>query len=278
MSSDHRLLIRDLTVSYHRVPALHHIDLELRCGRCVGLLGPNGAGKTTFLKALAGLVPFETGQVVFGGHSHEHPHSDRGIAYLPQRGVVDWDFPLTVRGLVELGRYPALGRWRGFTKADAMIVHEALAATHLADLADRQINALSGGQQQRAFLARSWAQQAHIYLLDEPFNGLDRNAQAHLSALLRRLAADGRLVIVSHHDLKTVSELFDEVILLNGELVAFGPLAEAFTPERIAETFSTAVFTGRNSKIQKPNSKESDQKSEGMKKRRNGAGAKCERE
>ena len=244
--SDHRLLIRDLTVSYHRVPALHHLDLELRCGRCVGLLGPNGAGKTTFLKALAGLVPFETGQVVFGGHSHEadHQHLGRDIAYLPQRGVVDWDFPLTVRGLVELGRYPALGGWREFSKQDAAIVREALAATHLTDLADRQINALSGGQQQRAFLARSWAQQAHIYLLDEPFNGLDRNAQAHLSTLLRQLAADGRLVIVSHHDLKTVPELFDEVILLNGELVAFGEVAEVFTPERVAETFSTAVFTG----------------------------------
>jgi ABC-type Mn2+/Zn2+ transport system ATPase subunit len=256
--SDHRLLIHDLTVSYNRVPALHHIDLELHCGRCVGLLGPNGAGKTTFLKALAGLLPFETGRIVFGGHAQQHP-TDQGIAYLPQRGVVDWDFPLTVRGLVEQGRYPALGPWRTFSQADSDIVSEALAATHLADLADRQINALSGGQQQRAFLARSWAQQAHIYLLDEPFNGLDRNAQAHLAALLRRLAADGRLVIVSHHDLKTVPELFDEVILLNGDLVAFGPVARVFTPERIAEAFSTAVFTGkseiRNPKQSAPNPK-----------------------
>ena len=247
--SDHRLLIHDLTVSYNRVPALHHIDLELHCGSCVGLLGPNGAGKTTFLKALAGLVPFETGRVVFGGHTQQP--TDQGIAYLPQRGVVDWDFPLTVRGLVELGRYPALGRWRAFSQADSDIVSEALAATHLADLADRQINALSGGQQQRAFLARSWAQQAHIYLLDEPFNGLDRNAQAHLAALLRQLATDGRLVIVSHHDLKTVPELFDEVILLNGELLAFGKVAEVFTPERVAEAFSTKVFTGK-SEIRNP--------------------------
>ncbi len=134
-------------------------------------------------------------------------------------------------------------------------MQEALTATHLTDLADRQINALSGGQQQRAFLARSWAQQAHIYLLDEPFNGLDRNAQAHLSTLLRQLAADGRLVIVSHHDLKTVPELFDEVILLNGELVAFGSVAESFTPERIAETFSTAVFTGKTENRSAENSK-----------------------
>ncbi|MBV9658934.1 MAG: metal ABC transporter ATP-binding protein [Verrucomicrobia bacterium] len=259
MSSSHRLSIKDLTVSYQRVPALHHIDLELRCGKCVALLGPNGAGKTTFLKSLAGLLPFETGTVVFEGHEHTHARhhthrhqepsrrggSERCIAYLPQRSVVDWDFPLTVRGLVEMGRFPALGNWGRFKREDRRIVQEALAATHLQDLADRQISALSGGQQQRAFLARAWAQHAHIYLLDEPFTGLDRNAQTHLGELLRRLSAEeGKLVIVSHHDLKTVPDLFDQVIFLNGELVAFGDVAEVFTPERIAETFSTHVFTG----------------------------------
>ncbi len=242
--SSHRLSIKDLTVSYQRVPALHHINLELRCGSCIGLIGPNGAGKTTFLKALAGLVSFETGSIMFEGHGGV-AGADRGIAYLPQRSVVDWDFPLTVRGLVEMGRFPALGGWRRFGKEDDRIVNEALAATHLEDLAARQISALSGGQQQRAFLARAWAQQAHIYLLDEPFTGLDRNAQAHLGELLRRLSAkEGKLVIVSHHDLKTVPDLFDQVIFLNGELVAFGDVAEVFTPERVAETFSTEIFTG----------------------------------
>ncbi len=242
--STHRLAIKDLTVSYQRVPVLHHIDLELRCGSCVGLLGPNGAGKTTFLKALAGLVPFETGSVRFEGHEGV-AGAGHGIAYLPQRSVVDWDFPLTVRGLVEMGRYPTLGGWRRFGAEDDRIVADALAATHLAALADRQISALSGGQQQRAFLARAWAQQAHIYLLDEPFTGLDRNAQAHLGKLLRRLSQEeGKLVIVSHHDMKSVPELFDQVIFLNGELVAFGDVAEVFTPERLAETFSTEIFTG----------------------------------
>ena len=227
--SSHRLVLRDLTVSYRGVPALHHVDLELRCGRCVGLLGPNGAGKSTLLKSIVGLVPFETGSVSFGehhhhdGHDHNHHHhhhrrggknggtatsaaaADQSIAYLPQRSLVDWDFPLTVRGLVEMGRYPALGAWRRFGADDAAAVADALAAARLEGLADRQIAALSGGQQQRAFLARAVAQGAHVYLLDEPFTGLDRNAAALLAELLRRLAGEGRLVVVSHHDLRTVA-------------------------------------------------------------------------
>ena len=238
---NHRLLIRDLTVSYHRVPAIHHLNLELECGHCVGLIGPNGAGKTTFLKALAGLVKFETGSVVFQGH--ERCRHDRGIAYLPQREAVDWDFPTTVRGLVEMGRYAALGTWRAFSSEDTRIVDEALAVMNLQGLGERQINALSGGQQQRAFLARAWAQQAHVYLLDEPFNGLDKNAQDDLAKTLRRLIGEEKLVIVSHHNLQTAPALFDQVILLNGELVAFGPTAQVFTPERIEETFSTSVMT-----------------------------------
>jgi ABC-type Mn2+/Zn2+ transport system ATPase subunit len=242
--SSHRLLIHDLTVSYRGVPALHHIDLELHCGRCVGLLGPNGAGKSTLLKAIAGLLPSETGRVHFDAHDHGHTRAESSIAYLPQRSLVDWDFPLTVRGLVEMGRYPALGVWGRFGAEDRRLVEEALAATHLDGLADRQISALSGGQQQRAFLARALAQGAHVYLLDEPFTGLDRNAMALLSDLLRKLAAAGKLLIVSHHDLRTVKELFDDVIFLNGELVAFGPLDATFTPEHIAQTYQTAVFTG----------------------------------
>lgn len=245
-TTSHRLTIADLTVTYRGVPALHHINLELSCGTCVGLLGPNGAGKSTLLKAMAGLVPAETGRVRFDAREHGGATgADRSIAYLPQRSLVDWDFPLTVRGLIEMGRYPALGAWRPFTAADDDIVTRALAATHLDNLADRQISALSGGQQQRAFLARALAQEAHVYLLDEPFTGLDRNAIALLSDLLRQLShGDGKLVVVSHHDLRTVEELFDEVILLNGELVAVGPVDRIFSEENIARTYQTEIFTG----------------------------------
>jgi len=239
--TEHVLRIKDLTVSYRRIPAVHHVDLELRCGRCVGLLGPNGAGKTTFLKALAGLVPMETGAVELGGHDQRRA---RYIAYLPQRSVIDWDFPTTVRGLVEMGRYSILSWWRKFGRKDFEKVDAALQAMQLEDLAERQISALSGGQQQRAFLARSLAQDAHVLLLDEPFTGLDKPAQDLFGRILKELARKGNLLIVSHHDLRVVPALFDEIILLNGELVAYGPTEQVFNEENISRTFGTHTFSG----------------------------------
>ncbi|MBO0696543.1 MAG: metal ABC transporter ATP-binding protein [Verrucomicrobia bacterium] len=241
-SMTHHLEIKDLTVAYHRVPAVHHVTLDLHCGHCVALLGPNGAGKTTFFKALVGLVPKETGEIIFGGHGKVGADTD--IAYLPQRSVIDWDFPITVRGMVEMGRYMRIGNWRHFGKADDEAVDVALHTMDLAELADRQISALSGGQQQRAFLARSLAQEAHVFLLDEPFTGLDKTAQDLLGQAIQKLAADGNLVIASHHDLKSVPELFDQVIFLNGELIAFGDTDEMFREENIARTYRTHIFSG----------------------------------
>jgi ABC-type Mn2+/Zn2+ transport system ATPase subunit len=238
----HHLEIKDLTVAYHRVPAVHHVTLDLHCGHCVALLGPNGAGKTTFFKALVGLVPKETGEIIFGGHGKAGADTD--IAYLPQRSVIDWDFPITVRGMVEMGRYVRIGNWRRFGKADDAAVDVALRTMDLAELADRQISALSGGQQQRAFLARSLAQEAHVFLLDEPFTGLDKTAQDLLGQAIRKLAAAGNLVIASHHDLKSVPELFDQVIFLNGELIAFGDMSEVFREDNIARTYRTHIFSG----------------------------------
>jgi ABC-type Mn2+/Zn2+ transport system ATPase subunit len=237
----HHLEIKDLTVAYHRVPAVHHVTLDLRCGHCIALLGPNGAGKTTFFKALVGLVPKETGEVVFGGHGKVGADTD--IAYLPQRSVIDWDFPITVRGMVEMGRYMRIGKWGRFGKADSEAVDVALRTMDLADLARRQISALSGGQQQRAFLARSLAQEAHVFLLDEPFTGLDKTAQDLLAQAIRKLVAAGNLVVASHHDLKSVPELFDQVIFLNGELIAFGDTGETFNDENIARAYRTQVFS-----------------------------------
>jgi len=240
--ASHRLHIRDLTVSYHRVPAVHHVTLEMQCGKSIALLGPNGAGKTSFFKAMVGLIKPETGSIELGGHGARSTRHD--IAYLPQREAVDWDFPVTVRGLAEMGRYTRLGWWRRFGPADEAAVEKALATMELLELADRQISALSGGQQQRAFLARALAQEAHVMLLDEPFTGLDKPAQDLLGATLRRLAAAGNLVIASHHDLKTVPELFDQVIFLNGELIAFGDTATTFTETNIDKTFGTLAFAG----------------------------------
>jgi len=238
----HRLEIKDLTVSYKRVPAVHHVSLELRCGSCVGLLGPNGAGKTSLLKALVGLVRLETGSMSFHGDNRRSAISE--LAYLPQRTTVDWDFPITVRRMVEMGRYQALGWWKRFRREDRRVVDQALEAMDLQDLGDRQISALSGGQQQRAFLARALAQEAHVFLLDEPFSGLDKPAQELLGGALRRLANAGNLLVVSHHDLRTVPELFDQVIFLNGELVAFGETGMVFTTENVRKTFQTHIFSG----------------------------------
>jgi ABC-type Mn2+/Zn2+ transport system ATPase subunit len=235
------LIIEDLTVSYHRIPAVHHLTMHLKTGSCIGLLGPNGAGKTTLLKALAGLLPFETGRIRFNGREIA---DSRLITYVPQREAVDWDFPITVRGLAEMGRYSVLGVWKPFGPRDNAVVEEALRVAELEAFADRQIKALSGGQQHRAFLARAWAQEAEIYLLDEPFGGLDRNSTAAFAKAIQRLKNSGKLLIVSHHNLADAANLFDHVIILNGELVAFGQTMETLTQENIDRAFSTKIFSG----------------------------------
>jgi ABC-type Mn2+/Zn2+ transport system ATPase subunit len=238
----HELVVNDLTVSYSRIPALHHIAFRARCGQCVALLGPNGAGKSTLLKALCGLVALETGQISF--HGHPVRGASREFAYLPQREQVDWDFPATVRSLVEMGRFIRTGWWRRYGADDHTAVDGAIRLMQLEDLEDRQISALSGGQQQRAFLARALAQQAHVFLLDEPFTGLDKPNQDNLKQLLRTLRSEGKLLLLSHHDLATVPEIFDSALLLNGELIASGPISEAFTEENITRTYSMRAFAG----------------------------------
>jgi ABC-type Mn2+/Zn2+ transport system ATPase subunit len=239
--ANHQLQIKDLTVSYNRLPALHHINLEIPCGHCVALLGPNGAGKTTFFKTIVGLLRPESGSVMF--HGHQTGKKMGAVAYLPQRENVDWDFPITVRGLVEMGCYLRLSWWRPFSDEDHASVDAALKAMKLEDLADRQISALSGGQQQRAFLARALAQQAHIFLFDEPFTGLDKQSQETLGKTIKEIAQQGNLVIASHHDLKNVPDFFDQVIFLNGELIAYGSTSEVFTEENITRTYTTSVFS-----------------------------------
>ena len=236
------LEIRSLNVAYHRKMVLWDADLSIRPGRSTAIVGPNGAGKSTLLKAALGLIPSASGEILFYGEPLKKVRSR--VAYVPQREAVDWDFPITVRGLVEMGRYPALGKWRRFGTEDETAVEEALDICDLEDLADRQISALSGGQQQRAFLARAWAQKADIYLLDEPFTGLDRNAVEAFAQAMRRLREAGKLIVASHHDLKSVEALFDHILLLNGELVACGPTAEAFTKDNLDRAYAVHVFSG----------------------------------
>jgi len=247
MKSDLPLLrIEDLTVSYHRVPAIHHVSLDLRAGNCVGLFGPNGAGKSTLLKAVAGLLRPETGRILVEGK----PLGEAGAktAYLPQRESIDWDFPVTVRGLVEMGRYRHTGAFGTFRPRDRDAVRDALELFRLAPLAGRQIRELSGGQQQRAFLARAWAQEADLYLLDEPFTGLDRTASKGLSEAFARLKREGKLLLVSHHALAEAGELFDTAVLINGELVSSGPVPDALSPRHVGCAYGTDVYLGRESR------------------------------
>jgi ABC-type Mn2+/Zn2+ transport system ATPase subunit len=230
-SHHHRLEVRELKVSYREVLALDSIQFATECGRSIALIGPNGAGKSTLLKSLAGLLSADQGSVIWRGKPLTR--SSHEIAYLPQRGDVDWQFPITVRGLVEMGRYPNLGWWRSYSRHDAEIVERALAAMDLLDLQDRQISALSGGQQQRTFIARALAQEAHVLLLDEPFTGLDKPAQENLSRLFKELTAEGRLLIASHHDLQTVKGYYDDVLLIRKIQIAFGPVETEFTTENL---------------------------------------------
>ncbi len=235
----HTLRVENLSASYGRVPALDDITFETRCGRTLALVGPNGAGKSTLLKILARLMRPDSGEILWNGAPLSHfPHE---TAYLPQRSEVNWAFPLTVRDLVAMGRYPSLGIWRKSRRHDREIVDKALFALGLERLHDRQIGALSGGQQQRAFLARALAQEAHILLLDEPFTGLDSRGTASLGELLRALAREGRLIIASHHDLNTAASIFDDTLLLRRRMIAFGPTREALAPEHLEEAFGPSA-------------------------------------
>ena len=229
-------MIENLCVKYRKISALQDISLNTSCGNRVALVGPNGAGKSTLLKAIAGLVPKSHGAISWRGTRINKWSKE--FAYLPQREEIDWDFPITVRGLVEMGRYPQLGMWRHFSNKDEQAVENALQLLGLGNLQDRQIKQLSGGQQQRAFLARSIAQEAHVLLLDEPFTGLDRTSSETLGQLLDQLAQEGRLIIASHHDMATVKTLFNQVLLVNQRSHGFGPTEELITDDKLEATFA----------------------------------------
>ena len=235
--------MEDLQVRYRHVDALRDVSFSTSCGRCVALIGPNGAGKSTLLKAIAGLLPVCGGQIFWRGT--KVAKWSREIAYLPQRENVDWQFPVTVRGVVRMGRYPQAGWWRPFSKADEAAIQRAIELMGLESLGERQISELSGGQQQRVFLARALAQEAHVLLLDEPFTGLDRTAKSALASTLKTLTEEGRLVIASHHDMDTVRDIYDEVLLLRRKAIAFGTVAEVFTEEKLEATFGALPDDGK---------------------------------
>lgn len=229
------LKVSNLSVNYDRTPALWDISLEIPQGKLVALVGPNGAGKSTLLKASLGLIKPLTGQVLFLGESLKHMR--KKISYVPQRESVDWDFPITVFDLVLMGRYGKLGLFRWPTKKDKEIAWRSLEKVEMEGFASRQISQLSGGQQQRVFIARSLASEADLYFMDEPLAGIDIASSSVVTKLLCDLKKEGKTIFVVHHDLSSVQETYDWVILLNMHIVAHGPVSEIFTPEMLAKTY-----------------------------------------
>ena len=231
--------VEDLTEAYQETPVLWDIDLNVPHGVLMAIVGPNGAGKTTLIKVILGLVQPAAGRVLICGKSYNTQR--RLVGYVPQRGSVDWDFPTNVLDVVMMGRYGALGWIRRPRSKERALAVEALEKVGMQDFAHRQISQLSGGQQQRVFLARALVQDAQIYFMDEPFQGVDATTERAIVSLLQELRAAGKTLVVVHHDLQTVTEYFDWVTLINVRSIASGPVTEAFTERNLRLTYGGHV-------------------------------------
>ncbi|MBP7147524.1 MAG: metal ABC transporter ATP-binding protein [Acidobacteria bacterium] len=247
------LEVHDLTVAYRTQPVLWDIDLALPEGHLVAIVGPNGAGKSTLLKAVLGIVRPLTGWARVFGEPCDRRRS--WIGYVPQRESVDWDFPTNALDVVMMGMYGRVGWLRRTNARHREVAAACLGKVGIRDLADRQISQLSGGQQQRVFLARALAQDARLYLMDEPFAGVDATTERAIVSLLKELRSQGRTVVAVHHDLQTVPEYFDHVVLLNMRLVAAGPVATTFTSENLQRTYGgrlTVLSQATEALLRKP--------------------------
>lgn len=227
--------VHDLTVSYRKKPVLWDIDFSLPEGKIIGMIGPNGAGKSTLIKSIMGLLPLVSGFVKIYGKPLESQREL--VGYVPQRESVDWDFPTDALDVVTMGRYGRLGLFQRPNKHDKDMAMDALKKVGMEDFANRQISQLSGGQQQRVFLARALVQDASIYLMDEPLAGVDAATEKAIIELLHELKNRGKTLLVVHHDLNTVTEYFDWVMLLNLRLVKMGPVDEVFNNDNLKLTY-----------------------------------------
>lgn len=234
--------VEDLTVAYDTKPVLWDVDLKIPKGKLTAIVGPNGAGKTTLIKAMLHLLKPVSGSIVFPtAGSLDKKAAKNRIAYVPQSGSVDWDFPATVLDVAMMGRYGLLGWLKGPKKRDRDITMSMLGKVGMAEYANRQISQLSGGQQQRVFLARALVQEAEIYFLDEPFKGVDVQTEKAIIGLLKDLREQGKTVIVVHHDLHTVPDYFDWVTLINMQVVASGPVDQVFSEENLSHAYRSTV-------------------------------------
>lgn len=229
------LSIYDLTVAYHRKPVLWDVSIDFPAGQLIGVVGPNGAGKSTLIKAVMDLIAKASGEIrVFGKPYRKNRHR---VGYVPQRESVDWDFPVDALDVVVMGLYGQIGWCLPVRRKHRQLAAEALERVGLADLANRQISQLSGGQQQRTFLARALVQDADLYLMDEPFAAVDAATEHAIIEILQEMKNHGKTVLVIHHDLQTVADYFDYVVLLNMRVVAHGPVETTFTQENLQKTY-----------------------------------------
>ena len=227
--------VRHLTVSYGPVPALLDISVDIEPGQLVGVIGPNGSGKSTFIKSILGFVKPDHGTVQLFGE--DDGNAAGKIAYVPQRGSVDWDYPITVREVAAMGRYSKRRWWQNLRRKDYRMADEAFEKVRMSDFAKRQIGQLSGGQQQRVFMARALAQDAEVLLLDEPFAGVDAATERAILNVLTETRDQGKTVVVVHHDLATAAEYFDRLLLLKQRLFAYGPPERVLDPKLLCDVY-----------------------------------------
>ncbi len=227
--------VENLTIAYHQKPVLQEVSFEAPQGKLIGIIGPNGAGKSTLIKGILGLIPIASGEVRI--YDEIYKKQRKKVGYVPQRGTVDWDFPTNALDVVLMGRYGHIGWFKRPNKKDQDFAKACLQKVGMIEFANRQISELSGGQQQRVFLARALAQEADVYFMDEPFVGVDAATEKAIIALLNELKEMGKTVLVVHHDLQTVEEYFDWVLLLNMRKIAFGPTKSTFTIENLQKAY-----------------------------------------
>ena len=220
--------IRNLTVAYGENIALENLNLDVEAGSLMALVGPNGAGKSTLIKTILKFLKQITGEIKINGKS---------LAYVPQRNTVDWDFPTTLFDVVEMGCYGRVGLFKRVNKEEKKKVLKAIEQIDMSEFKDRQISELSGGQQQRAFIARALVQEADIYLMDEPFQGVDSTTEKSIVDILKKLKSEGKTLLVVHHDLQTVPTYFESVTFINKTVIASGKVKEVFTQENIDKTY-----------------------------------------
>ena len=239
MSEKFVIAIDGLSVNYGNKRVLTNIHMDIDPGHIYGVIGPNGAGKSTLFKSILGLIEYNSGTIKIFGEDIKTVR--KKIAYVPQKDEIDWRFPATVNDIVLMGRYPFKGLFERINEKDRGIANQAMEEMGILDLKDRQIGALSGGQQQRVFIARALTQQAELFFFDEPFVGIDITTENKIIEIMRKLAGEGKTLLVVHHDLSTIEEYFDKVILLNQRLISYGDTKKVFNNQTVAETYRSQL-------------------------------------